>query len=87
MRDLYHGIIQVGVGLYHRQRGNQHGAIALTRRGIRRLQSVAPVCHGVDVDRLIKDASAVLRELEILGTTRGATAPSPVIRWRADRDS
>ncbi|OLC57465.1 MAG: hypothetical protein AUH85_03540 [Chloroflexi bacterium 13_1_40CM_4_68_4] len=54
VRDLYHGILQVGVGLHHLRRGNFHGASVLLEEGIARLRPFAPSCQRVDVDRLIR---------------------------------
>jgi hypothetical protein len=70
IRDLYHGILQVGVGLYHWSRGNYHGATVLMAEGIDRLRPFAPECHGVDVATLIADASALRDELLRLGPDR-----------------
>lgn len=70
VRDLHHGILQVGVGLYHWQRGNYHGASVLLAEGISRLEPFAPECQGVDVTGLIRDASALRGELVQLGPER-----------------
>lgn len=70
VRDLYHGILQVGVGLYHWSRGNHHGATVLLAEGIERLRPFAPSCQGVDVARLLADASALRGELLALGPER-----------------
>lgn len=70
MRDLYHGIIQIGVGLYHWSRGNFHGASVLMAEGIDHLRPFAPSCQGIDVERLIDDASALRSELLALGLER-----------------
>lgn len=70
VRDLYHGIIQIGVGLYHWSRGNFHGATVLMAEGIEHLRPFAPACQGVDVDRLIADATALREELLARGAER-----------------
>lgn len=70
VRDLYHGIIQVGVGLHHWSRGNFHGATVLMAEGIDHLRPFAPSCQGVDVARLIADATALREELLALGEGR-----------------
>jgi predicted metal-dependent hydrolase len=66
-RGLYHGILQIGVGLHHWQRGNFHGATVLIDEGIERLRPFAPACHTIDVARLIADASRAREELASLG--------------------
>lgn len=70
MRDLYHGILQVGVGLHHWSKGNFHGASVLLAEGIERLRPFAPSCQGVDVATLLRDASALRAELLRLGPER-----------------
>lgn len=46
-RDFWQGLIQVAVGLTHRQRGNQTGAVTLLERGARRLRGYDPLHNGV----------------------------------------
>ncbi len=70
MRALYHGILQIGVGLYHWSRGNHHGASVLLAEGIERLGPFAPECHRVDIAALISDATALREELIGLGPER-----------------
>ena len=80
-RGLYHGILQIGVGFHHWQRGNFHGATVLLDEGIARLEPFAPACQTVDVARLIVDATRARDELSKLGESRmssvdlGAIAP------------
>lgn len=56
-------MLQVGVGLHHWRNGNFHGASVLLGEGIDRLRPFAPTCHGVDVDALIRDATAARERL------------------------
>ncbi len=70
VRDLYHGILQVGVGLYHWSRGNFHGATVLLAEGIDKLRPFEPACQGVNVKALIADASRLRAELRALGPER-----------------
>ncbi|HET8569081.1 MAG TPA: DUF309 domain-containing protein [Candidatus Limnocylindria bacterium] len=70
VRDLYHGILQVGVGLHHWTRGNHHGANVLLEEGIRRLAPFVPECQGVDVAALVRDAAAARERLLVLGPER-----------------
>ncbi len=67
MRGLYHGILQIGVGLHHWRNGNFHGASVLLEEGIERLRPFAPRCHGVDVEALIADATVARERLSALG--------------------
>ncbi len=70
VRDLYHGILQVGVGFHHWRRGNFHGASVLLEEGIGRLEPFAPECQTIDVARLIADARAARARLLALGPAR-----------------
>jgi predicted metal-dependent hydrolase len=67
VRDLYHGVLQVGVGFLHWSNGNFHGASTLLEEGIERMRPFAPRCQGVDVDALIADATAARERLIALG--------------------
>jgi predicted metal-dependent hydrolase len=69
-RGLYHGILQIGVGLHHWRERNFHGASVLLEEGIERLRPFAPACHGVDVASLIADATAARERLASLGAHR-----------------
>lgn len=69
-RGLYHGIIQIGVGLHHWSHGNFHGAGTLLEAGIERLLPFVPSCHGVDVTALVADATALRQQLLALGPDR-----------------
>ncbi len=70
VRELYHGIIQVGVGFHHWGRGNFHGAAVLLEEGIRRLEPFAPACQGVDVAALVAAVRACHERLIELGEDR-----------------
>jgi uncharacterized protein len=70
VRDLYHGILQIGVGFHHWRRGNHHGAAVLLEEGIDRLRPFAPTCQGVDVVHLIAEATAARERLIALGPDR-----------------
>lgn len=70
VRELYHGILQVGVGFHHWRNGNHHGASVLLEEGIARLEPIGPSCQGVDVEALLADATAARAELLRLGPER-----------------
>lgn len=59
IRNFYKGILQVGVGFYHLRKGNYNGVVKVLGRGINYLKPYAPACYGVNVARLIDEASAV----------------------------
>lgn len=72
VRDLYHGILQVGVGFHHWRQRNHHGASVLLEEGIARLGPFRPACQGVDVERLIVDVTLARARLTELGPERMA---------------
>src|SRR6058998_2727307 len=70
VRYLYQGILQIGVAFHHLRRLNHHGTVYMLTRGPRYLARFAPCCQTVDVQRLLDDAAAALREVERLGPGR-----------------
>lgn len=67
VRELYQGILQIGVACYQIQRGNYAGALKMLRRGLAHLAPMPDRCQGIDVARLREDALRLLRQLEELG--------------------
>jgi predicted metal-dependent hydrolase len=68
IRHLYEGILQIGVGMHHLLKNrNFHGAAVKLDHGTRLLEAFPPVCHGVDVARLIRDARTARETLLELG--------------------
>ena len=70
IRNFYKGILQVGVGFHHITRRNYRGTVKVLTRGIAYLAPYAPHCLGVDVTRLIAEASRVLEQVRELGEER-----------------
>jgi predicted metal-dependent hydrolase len=70
LRYLYQGILQIGVAFHHLRRLNHHGTVYMLTRGPTYLARFAPRCLHVDVQRLLDDAAAALREVERLGPDR-----------------
>ena len=70
VRELYQGILQVGVALYKWRRSEYRGAIKLFQTGVAHLSPFAPACQGVDVARLIDDANRAQKALMALGPER-----------------
>lgn len=85
IRDLYQGILQVGVALHHLRNNNYAGAIKVFRRGLARLQGLPPVCQGVHVLELATAARSVHDAALELGPERLAelALPYPAIRVSA----
>ena len=84
VRRLYQGILQIGVAMYHLQRGNHHGATVMLTRGTGHLRPFAPVCQGVDVADLLAGAARVRRAVDRLGPDRLDAfdwSLAPTVKW------
>lgn len=64
MRDLYQGILQIGVGFHHASNGNLRGARLLLTDGLDKLGRFLPTCLGIDTQRLWNESAAVLNDIE-----------------------
>jgi hypothetical protein len=85
LRELYQGILQIGVACYQIERGNVSGALKLFERGLGRLRRFAPECQGIAVARLMADAERLRDEVARLGAERLAEldrAWRPIIHTR-----
>jgi hypothetical protein len=64
-RDLWQGLAQLAVGLTHAGRGNAAGAVALLRRGGRRVAGYATAApHGIDAAGIARDAENLAAGIE-----------------------
>jgi predicted metal-dependent hydrolase len=70
IRDLYRGILQVGIAYYQIQRGNYRGALKMLLRVRQWLDPLPPTCRGLNIDKLRRDATAVQEALTNLGPER-----------------
>ncbi|MFN8405140.1 MAG: DUF309 domain-containing protein [Anaerolineales bacterium] len=70
VRDLYRGILQVGVAYLHITRENYDGAIKVYKRSQRWLKDWADVCRGIHVEELRRDAEDAINEVMRLGKER-----------------
>jgi len=70
VRDLYQGILQVGVGFHHLRRGNYAGAVKVLDRGLARLRGLPEACQGVRVAELADAARSVYDRVIELGPDR-----------------
>lgn len=69
-RELYQGLLQVGIAYYQIERGNYRGALKMLLRARQWLEPLPAVCRGVDVAGLRADADrvhAALTELDAAG--------------------
>ena len=85
VRDLYQGILQVGVAFHHLKNNNFPGAIKMLRRGLPRLRGLPEVCQGVHVLELATAARDVHDAALGLGVGRLAELmlPYPTISVRS----
>lgn len=69
-RELYRGILQVGVAYLQIERGNYRGAIKMLLRVRQWLDPLPDVCRGINIAQLRADAQAVHDTLLELGSER-----------------
>lgn len=69
-RDLYRGVLQVGVAYYHIKNGNFRGAAKLFLRLRQWLDPLPGSCRGIDLIKLRADAEAAHQMLIELGPER-----------------
>jgi uncharacterized protein len=72
VRDLYQGVLQVGVAFHHLLNGNNAGALKMLRRGLPRLRDLPEVCQGLRVAELHRDARGIHDRIVALGPDRVA---------------
>ncbi len=70
VRDLYQGLLQVGVAFHHLRGGNYPGALKMLRRGLPRLRDLPETCQGVRAAELYTAARGVHDQLVVLGPER-----------------
>ncbi len=80
VRQLYQGILQVGVAYLQIQRKNHAGARKMFLRARQYLAVLPSVCQGVDVAQLRADAERALQTLERLGPERVGEFPPELMR-------
>lgn len=69
-RDLYRGILQVGIAYYQIEKGNYRGAVKMLLRVRQWLGPMPDVCRGVNVASLREDVDRVYAALVALGEER-----------------
>ena len=70
LADFFQGIIKVAAGFHHLLRGEHKGAVNLLGHALTLLAPYRPACLGVDVQRLIDEASACYERIRELGPRR-----------------
>jgi len=87
IRNFYKGVLQVGVGFHHLRNRNYRGVIKVLGRGINYLKPYAPECYGVDVSRLIDEASDIywrVHDVGAEGIAQLADIELPQVHWKVD---
>jgi len=67
IRDLYQGILQVGVALLQIERNNWAGAVKLFRRGLPKLRALPSTCQGIQLADLRAESEGIHYEISMLG--------------------
>jgi uncharacterized protein len=67
VRQLYQGVLQIGVAFYHLRSQRYRAVVTLLERGLRYLRPFVPRCMGIDVAGLLDDASSCLAAVRALG--------------------
>jgi len=70
VRNLYQGILQIGVAFHHLHRNNFHGTVYMLRRGSLYLGRLPDRCQQIDVAALRAAAAHALGAVETLGPDR-----------------
>ena len=68
IRQLYKGILQIGVAFYHLQAGRVRSTVFLLERGSSYLLPFAPHCMGLDLDHLLARVAHCLNAVRQCGT-------------------
>ena len=67
VRDLYRGVLQIGLACLQIERGNAVGALKMIDRATRWLQPFRNACQAIDVDRMLEEAAGLRNEIERVG--------------------
>jgi predicted metal-dependent hydrolase len=69
-RDLYQGILQIGLAYFQISQSNYRGAVKMFNRGQRNLKPLGETLLGVDISQLRNDAKVVEDAIRLLGPSR-----------------
>lgn len=69
-RDLYQGILQIGLAYFQITRNNYRGALKMFKRGQRNLEPLGDTLLGVDINKLRADSRIVEEAVRLLGPHR-----------------
>lgn len=77
-KQFTQGLIQIAVGLYHRQRDNKVGAEKLLKRGLQRVQPFVPLYAGLDIETFVSVVTEVLNDLQAGNAANSVGVPTLV---------
>jgi len=80
VRELYRGILQIGVVYLHVTRRNYNGAVKVYSRSQRWLKDWPEICRGIEVGKLRRDAEAVITEVMRLGMEKISEFDNSLLR-------
>ncbi len=82
-KTFYQGLLQIAVGLYHLGDRNWNGSKILLGEGISRLRDFQPEYMEVNVTKLVRDSSDLLKTLQKSGKEEleSLTLKLPEIDW------
>jgi predicted metal-dependent hydrolase len=67
IRQLYQGILQIGVAFHHLREQRYQPVVTLLERGCGYLEPFAPACMDVDISTLLASCARCLAEVKRLG--------------------
>jgi len=70
LADFFQGIIKIAAGFHHLLRGNHKGAVTVLGDALTLLRPYSPSCMGLNVQRLIDEASVCYERIRELGPQR-----------------
>ena len=70
IREMYQGILQIGVAFLQIERNNWAGTLKMFRRGLPKLRGLPDVCQGVQVGALQRRAEQIHWDVTQLGSAR-----------------
>lgn len=80
-KQLYQGIIQIAVAIYHLSNLNWRGTVILMGEGLNRLRRYPDEYAGLDLGQLRQEVAELLETLQNLGADRVAD-----FAWATDQD-
>jgi len=86
IRELYRGVLQVGVAYYHIQRRNYNGALKMFSHCRQWLDPFPAECCGIDLARLRQDFERVEARLQQLDPSDHVTFSFQPIHYRISID-